>query len=246
MCSVGKVFRYELHRSIWNKGFWGITLVTLWYAWRLLTGTILLGVANTAPFSPWSFGAYLAQLLPLLSVLLLFLLWNQSAERTRGLEVLADTAPIHPGRYLLVKCGAAFSAWLILVVAAAALGVGFLAALFGADVPYHSLLLPALVALLPPALFFLGCGLLTGRIHPALLFVLMAAALAAAYLPWPAEWSLYAVPLFTEYPLGLNGPDPGFTVPVGTLLGRLAYGAAGMVLMCFTVARHRSWRKKRT
>ena len=107
---MSKLFRYELHRSIWNKGFLGIALVTLWYAWQLLNGTIILGVANTAPFSPWSFGSYLSQLMPLLSIMLLFLLWNMSAEKTRGLETLADATPMKPGKYLLIKCGAAASA----------------------------------------------------------------------------------------------------------------------------------------
>ncbi|MBU5626764.1 hypothetical protein KQI82_07530 [Oscillibacter sp. MSJ-2] len=243
---MGKVFWYELRRSIWNKGFLGITVVTIWYGWRLLTGTIILGVANTAPFSPWSFGAYLARLLPLLSVLLLFLLWNQSAERTRGLEVLSDAAPVRPGRYLLVKCGAAFTAWLVLAFAVSALGAGFLWALFGTDVPCARLLLPSLIALLPPALFWLGCGLTAGRIHPALLFVLMAAALTAAYLPRSVEWSLYAEPLFTEYPLSLSVLDPAFTMPAEALLVRLAYGTAGMALLGFAVARHQSRRERKS
>ena len=69
-----KIFHYELKRLLWNKFFFGLLVVTLFYAYQVFTGEIILGVAHTAPFSPWSFGCYLSRLLPLLWVGELFFL----------------------------------------------------------------------------------------------------------------------------------------------------------------------------
>ena len=49
-----KIFRYECKRLLWNKFFFGILAVTLFYGWQVLTGASILGVSHTAPFSPWT------------------------------------------------------------------------------------------------------------------------------------------------------------------------------------------------
>ena len=69
-----KIFRYECKRLLWNKFFFGILAVTLFYGWQVLTGASILGVSHTAPFSPWTFGDYLSRLLPLLWIGVLFFL----------------------------------------------------------------------------------------------------------------------------------------------------------------------------
>ncbi len=69
-----KIFRYECKRLLWNKFFFGILAVTLFYGWQVLTGATILGVSHTAPFSPWTFGDYLSRLLPLLWIGVLFFL----------------------------------------------------------------------------------------------------------------------------------------------------------------------------
>ena len=55
-----KIFYYELRRLLGNRFTVGLLLVALLYGYWTMRGEILLGIANTAPFSPWSFGAYLA------------------------------------------------------------------------------------------------------------------------------------------------------------------------------------------
>ena len=66
-----KIFYYELRRLLGNRFTVGLLLVALLYGYWTMRGEILLGIANTAPFSPWSFGAYLAEMMPLLLVALL-------------------------------------------------------------------------------------------------------------------------------------------------------------------------------
>ena len=77
-----KIFYYELRRLLGNRFTVGLLLVALLYGYWTMRGEILLGIANTAPFSPWSFGAYLAEMMPLLLVALLLSLIHIS-EPTR-------------------------------------------------------------------------------------------------------------------------------------------------------------------
>ena len=55
-----------------NKFFFLLLLITLIYSLIILSWDVILGIAYTAPFSSWSYGAYLASVLPLLMVTLLF------------------------------------------------------------------------------------------------------------------------------------------------------------------------------
>ena len=132
---MGKIYLYELRRTVRSKFFWGLLAVCLFFGWNTLKTATIRGAAHTAPFSPWSFGAYLSRLLPLLGVALLFFQWNQCNEKSRRFWILTDSTPVPPGRYLLVKCAAAVTAWLLLALSVTALGIVFLTALFGGSVP---------------------------------------------------------------------------------------------------------------
>ena len=83
-----KIFRYECKRLLWNKFFFGILAVTLFYGWQVLTGASILGVSHTAPFSPWSFGDYLCRLLPLMWIGALFFLTFFTSGKARRAAVL--------------------------------------------------------------------------------------------------------------------------------------------------------------
>ena len=63
---MGKIYLYELRRTVRSKFFWGLLAVCLFFGWNTLKTATIRGAAHTAPFSPWSFGAYLSRLLPLL------------------------------------------------------------------------------------------------------------------------------------------------------------------------------------
>ena len=63
---MSKIFRYECRRLLLSKFFFGLVAVTCFYGWQVLEHVTILGIAHTAPFSPWSFGDYLSRLLPLL------------------------------------------------------------------------------------------------------------------------------------------------------------------------------------
>lgn len=125
-----KIFRYELRRAVCNKFFLGLLVVSLYFGWQTLNSEVIKGIAHTAPFSPWSFGYYSAQVLPLLSVALLFFLWGIFSKEARRVKPLTDATPVNAGNYLMGKCAAVGAAWLLLAVCVCALGMGFLATLF--------------------------------------------------------------------------------------------------------------------
>ena len=71
---MNRVFYYELKRLIFSRTFIGLFIVNGVFAWYLLTSDIIAGVACTAPFSAWSFGAYLGKVMPICILAVLFLL----------------------------------------------------------------------------------------------------------------------------------------------------------------------------
>ena len=230
-----KIFCYELRRAVCNKFFVGLLAVCLFFGWQTLGGDIIRGISHTAPFSPWSYGYYLAQTLPLLAVALFFLLWGIFSQEARRVGVLTAAAPVDPASYLLIKCSAVVSAWLLLALSVAGLGVGFLVNLFGTAVSVHTLLLPLAVTFLPALLFTLGLGMAAGQLHPALLFVFMCVVLALSFLPLPALWDLFGKNFFTEYPLSLGILDPAFAMTAAFIVGKVLYASIGMLLIFVTI-----------
>lgn len=224
-----KIFRYECRRLLWNKVFWCLLAILLWYGWQLLTGEVILGVANTAPFSPWSFGHYLSRTLPLLCLGEMFFLTFFTSPRERRAAALTDATPADRRRYALVRCCAALLGTALLALLTVLLGFGFYWRLFGWT-DFAALLAPALLALVPLLLFFLGAGWYLGRVHPALVFVLMAVPFLLVWVPLPPALDLMGGSFFAEYPRTLGVLDPALSVPAAVLVSRLALSLLGVLL----------------
>ena len=109
-----KILIYELKRLLWNRFFLGILLVLLFAGWQVLSGVTLLGVAHTAPFSPWSVGDYLRRMLPLLWIGALFFLTRFTSGGAQRVAVLTDATPVPPRRYAGVRSAAALLATALL------------------------------------------------------------------------------------------------------------------------------------
>lgn len=231
-----KIFRYELHRLVCSKFFWGLFAVLLWYSWQVLNFETILGVANTAPFSPWSFGKYLIDILPLLMSALLFFVWNQYNSQANGIRSLTDATPMKQGHYLLLKYMAILTAWCGLTLILVLLGILFLCTLFGHHVPVASLLTVAAITVLPPASLLLGAGSLVGRFRSWVIFVLMALVLGAKFLPG----DIYGASLFVDYPLSLGVLDPVFSMPVTVLIGKIVVTLIGIGLFFFPLLSNKS------
>lgn len=243
-----KLFRYELRRLLLNKLFLGILLASLGYGWLTLTNTIILGVAHTAPFSPWSFGYFLSQILPLICVgELFFLSFFTSKEELQIRSVIRATS-MDQRRYAVIRCGAVLTGTLLLSLCVVALATVFYVRLFGWT-NFGELLLPAMLTLLPTIIFCLGTGLLLVNLHPALIYVLMAAILLLHLLPLPMAISFSLSSFFSQYPLTMDKLDPAFHIPswliasksVLTLLGlALAITAVNMQKTSFSPNHYRN------
>ena len=95
-----KIFCCECRRLLCNKFFIGLLAVLLFYAGQVFYAVALPGVAHTAPFSPWSFGAYLGRLLPLVWVGALFFLTFFTSARERRAAVLTAATPAEAAEHI--------------------------------------------------------------------------------------------------------------------------------------------------
>ena len=205
-----KVMRYECKRLLWNRFFVGLVLVLLFYGWQVLGGTTILGVAHTAPFSPWSFGDYLSRMTPLLWVGVLFFLTFFTSPKARRVASLTDAA--------------------LLAIICLAQAAVFYWRYFG-WCGWGELLLPAVLTLLPALIFALGSGWLLGRWRPWALYVWMLVPFVCMVLPLPEALGIWNGQFFSRYPLTLQGLDPAFSVPLPVVLCQCVLLAAGLVLL---------------
>lgn len=211
-----KIFQYECKRLLWNKFFFGLLLIILFYGWQVLNSVTILGVSHTAPFSAWSFGDYLSRMLPLLWIGALFFLTFFTSGKARRVAVLTDATPVAPGRYALTRCAAALVGTGLLALACLAEAAVFYGRYFG-WYGWGTLLLPALVTLVPSLVFALGSGWLLGLLRPWLLYAWMPVPFLLSVLPLPEFLGLLNGSIFLDRPLSFDILDPAFSLPIGTI-----------------------------
>lgn len=227
---MGKIYRYECRRLLWNQFFAGLAAVLLGYGALVLRGVTILGVSHTAPFSPWSFGDYLSRMLPLLWIGALFFLTFFTSPKARRTAALTDAVPMPPARFALARCAAAFTGTVILALLCIVEAAVFYGRMFG-WYSWGSLAFPALATLLPPLVFALGSGWLLGRLRPWLLYIWMPLPLLLAVLPLPDTLGLWNGNFFTDYPLTLTTLDPAFVLPGDVVVAQIVQLATGVVLL---------------
>ena len=230
---MGKIFRYECRRLLWNKFFIGLAVVLLLYGAFVLHAVTILGVAHTAPFSPWSFGDYLSRMMPLLWIGMLFFLTFYTSPQARRTAILTDAAPMPPKQYALARCAAALTGGVLLGLLCMAEAAVFYGRMFH-WYSWGSLLLPALVTLLPALVFALGSGWLLGRLRFWLLYVWMAVPFLLIALPLPEALGLWNGSFFTAYPLTLETLDPAFALPLSAVMAQIFLLVTGgtMLAVC--------------
>lgn len=238
---MSKILKYELRRLIWNKFFIGLLIINGIYAWYILTSDIIAGVAYTAPFSPWSFGTYLAKVMPIVILTILFLLTFYYSKKEKQVEVLTTATPVNPISYTLIRCCAIAICFLIIYILIIGLSLYFYISFFDYW-NFASFILPALLILLPCFAFALGIGNLVGRIHPGLLYTLMLITLAVGFVGIYGDFDFFGGGYFSNYPmslpLGADG-EPAFAVGVGFWVARLFYLIIGGLLFAISVSASR-------
>lgn len=195
-----------------------------------MCGDIIRGVSNTAPFSGWSYGVYLAKMLPILLIALLFFISFLYSKKEKNVQALTKATPIDPFQFQMMRCGTIIIAFVLI----SAVPIGY--SLWFYRVNFHftnwgSLVLPAITTLLPAMLFVFGAGMLGGRYHEAIIYVLMAVMIPLNYIPLPYAVDLFGGNFFTNYPLSLGIVEPAFSIPTPVLIGKFIYGLAGIVMI---------------
>ncbi len=242
---MNKIFKYELRRLVWNKFFIGLIILNGVYAWFVLKTDTIAGVAYTAPFSIWSFGAYVSSVLPYSILTVLFLLSVYYSKKEKQVEILTTATPVNKIRYVLIRSAAVAICFLTISAVIFALGTYFYITFFDYRnfVPF---LLPFVMIVLPCLLFTLGIGHMAGRVHQGLLYAFMFLALIIGFAGFGRNFDFFGHWYFVSYPLSLpvgTDGEPAFTISAGFWTARLIYLVIGGVLI--TIGIHAQQRKSK-
>lgn len=206
-------------------------LITCAYSYVVLSNTIVLGVAYTAPFSQWSFGAYMGSVAMLLMAAMLFFMAGMYSKKERMTQIVTLATPVNTTAYTLTKCAACVSACVILCLVCAGVGMAYLGVIFGFYRVYD-FILPFALVVVPAVVFFAGLGLFAGR-DPRRTGLRRHGGLPRLLLPMPQALDLYGTAYFSQYPIGLEAGaagEPDFAVTSAFLLGRILFIVLGLTL----------------
>lgn len=207
------------------------------YSYQILKEDIIVGVAYTAPFSSWSYGMYLAKVLPLLLITLIFFVTFLYSKEEKQVKQLTFATPVDPLKYGLIKCLTIAIGYFIISLFIIVISLIFYGVIFR-FYKFTEFIIPSLLTLIPALIFIFGAGLIMGRIHPNMLYVLIIIVLLIGFLPLPEFFDLYGGHLFSTYPLtlplGLDG-EPPLLFPISFLQGKAFFSIIGAIMVFFGI-----------
>ncbi len=239
---MSKIFRYELKRLLLNKFFIVLLIINGLFAWYILATETVVGVAYTAPFSPWSFGDYLSSVMPLSILTVLFLMTTYYSKNEKQTKILTDATPVNQAHYILIRSSAVALGFTIICAVLIGLSFYFYATYFGFW-KFASFILPAILTLPPCLVLTLGLGHLVGYFHSGLLYALMLISMVMGYLRL-GVFDFFGKGYYAYAPYELapgSDGEPAFTLSAGFLTVRILYLLIGLIF--FAVSIHRAKRK---
>jgi len=235
-----RIMKYELKRLLLNRFYIGFLVINGLFAWYILTSDTIAGAAYTAPFSPWSFGSYVANVMPITMLAVLFLLTFFYSKNEKQTAALTSATPVDTVRYTLIRIAVIALGLLFLLTLIIGLSVFFYIYLFSFT-GFSGFIVPALVIVLPCFVFFTGLGYFAGLIHPLVLYALMPVTLAISFVPIPNVFDIFGKYYFSDFPLtlppGADG-EPIFGLSPMFLVSRAIYFIAGVVLGMVSIFRN--------
>lgn len=232
-----KLFAYEWRRIFFSKPFFLMTGLIVAVSAFELKNSVLYGVMDTAPFSEWTFLAYLTGLFPYICAAMLFFVSRLTAPQTLSVEAITSATPTPARTRYFIRLAAILLCYLLLAALITAAYHAYIALTF--DVHGVGIGLAALM-LLPPALFCLGMGAWLGRAHTNLVYVMVALLFFASFIrfspPMPVDIIGKSILDTADTSMLVNGVIP-FSLPSGYLPNRLGMGAVGVVLCAAYLAR---------
>jgi ABC-2 type transport system permease protein len=234
-----RIFKYELKRLLLNRFYIGLLVINGLFAWYILTSDTIAGAAYTAPFSPWSFGSYLASVMPMTILAVLFLLTFFYSKNEKQVKTLTSATPVNSIHYTLIRMAVVALGFLFLFALIIGLSVYFYTAFFGFS-KFSVFIVPVLVTVLPCFVFFVGAGYCAGRIHLWLLYALIPVSLMINFLHIPGAYDVFGKEYFFSFPLTLpaetNG-EPMFVLSAMFIFWRVFYFTAGTLMLMYSVFR---------
>lgn len=235
---MSKIFKYELRRLLWNKFFIILLLINVAYAWYVLTTDIIAGIAYTAPFSAWSFGAYLGKVMPIAVLTVMFLLTFYYSKKEKQTEILTSATPVNQTHYTLVRSLTLAVCFLIICTVLFSLSVYFYIMFFDYR-DFSEFIIPMLIIPIPCFVFALGIGHFTGRIHSGFLYVSMITLTALGFTEISGAFDFFSSGYFSSYPVALPvriDGEPAFTLSLGFWIARLVYLSIGVLLLAISIS----------
>ncbi|MCL2572375.1 MAG: hypothetical protein FWE11_08215 [Defluviitaleaceae bacterium] len=230
-------FKYELKRLLLNKFYISLLIINGIFAWYVLSSDIILGVAFTAPFSSWSFGAYLASVMPMAILTTLFLLSFYYSKNEKQVEVLTMATPVNRVKYSLIRGTAVTLGFLLICIVAIALSIFFYATFFG-YLDFAVFILPAIITIVPGFIFFMGLGSFAGRIHSGFLYALIPASFLMSFFQRPFILDIFGGGFYNNFPLtlpiGVDG-EPAFMLSGAFIAVRVLLVIIGGILWAISL-----------
>jgi len=229
---------------LFSKFYIALLIINGAFAWFVLTTDIIAGVAFTAPFSFWSYGAYMATVMPMAMMTAMFLLSSYYSKNEKQVEVLTSATPVDEVKYMLVRNATVALGFLLLILTAILLSSYFYSTYFG----YWNFgfLWIAVLTIMPGFVFFIGLGHWAGSVRTWFLYVLVPVTFAVGFLRHPIALDIYGGGYYSGFPLtlpvGADG-EPAFVLSAVFLVTRALYLIIGGA--CWLYALYKSCANKK-
>lgn len=230
---MNKIFYYELRRAVCSWLFLAMLLINAVYAWYVLTTDIIRGIAYTAPFSVWSFCAYMGKTMPAAVITVLLVLAGYYGKKQKQAEILTCAVPVTMAQQLLIRTAVLGVCFAFLLLVIAVISAVFYITFFGYD-DFGVFLVPGILLAVPCFLAAAGLGFLLGGVHQGLVYVLAGLMAVLAVAAEEQVFDFFSAGYFAAYAAALEpGRDgePDFYMEPLWIAARLGYFAAGAMLV---------------
>lgn len=232
-----KIFGYELKRILKSWLFLAMLIANGVFAWIVLSTEIIMGIAYTAPFSVWSYCAYIGKTMLIAMITVLLMLAGYYGKKQKQVEILTLATPITPAQQLILRTVVLGVCFAILCVETAVLAAVFYSSLFRYT-SFGVYVMPYVLLVVPCFLFATGLGHILGRVHQCLVYLLLAILFIVGLCGITNAFDLFGVGYFSTYPLTLPVDSSGealYVMDGAWVTARLVYLAIGVLLFVINV-----------
>ncbi|WP_281085971.1 hypothetical protein [Eubacterium ruminantium] len=230
---MSKIFKYDLKIILLKPYVFAMLIVELIYSYLILSSEIILGISDTAPFSGWSFGAFLGKTTMVSLLVSFFILSNLYSKRQKKVSILADVTGFSIRKRMLIRNVIIGGFFLLSNLLIFVEGCIFLYAIFG-KIYIGTYIVEWLLITIPCLFIMLGVGNLFGRISPALVYIFMAVIIVMAVILRGFGIDINGANYFEVVSAALEslkGGETSFTITPQYLCTRLMYMIFGIVAL---------------